>query len=199
MSHSPPPKGISPQPTPSEWILPEHIVPLITELEIKRRTAQIARQFAAKLNNDKLVVVVILKGSFMFASDLLRRLYECNLTPQVDFLRAASYGYGDITTGKVSLQLDVSLNLTGCNVLLVDDIIDTGLTLSYLVTHIMRKGAAKVETCVLLDKPAHRTIPFTPDYVGFEIPDRFVVGYGLDYAEKHRSLPFIVSLERPSA
>lgn len=184
-------------PESGEWLVPERVIPLITELEIKQRTAKIARKVAENHHGKNLVVVAVLKGSFMFVSDLLRRLYDCKVTPQVDFIRAASYGYGDISTGKVSLQLDVSLKLSGCNVLLIDDIADTGVTLSYLVKHILRKGAVKVETCVLLDKPSRRTVPFTPDYIGFEIADQFVVGYGLDFGEKYRNIPFIVALERP--
>jgi len=179
------------------WVLPERIVPLITELEIKRRTAQLARKISETRKSDRIIVVVILKGSFMFAADLLRRLYDCHLTPQIDFIRAASYGYSDISTGKVSLQLDVSLDLTGCDVLLVDDIADSGVTLSYLVKHLHRKGAAHVETCVLLDKPSNRATTFVPDFIGFEIPNQFVVGYGLDYGENYRNIPFIVALERP--
>jgi len=181
-----------------KWLLPEHIVPLLTELDIKQRTGRIARQIATKYEGKQLTVIVILKGSFIYAADLLRRFYDYNLTPQIDFIRAASYGYGDISSGKVSLQLDVSLDLTGSHVLLVDDIADSGVTLSFLVKHILRKGAVSVETCVLLDKPSNRMTEFVPDYIGFEIPNTFVVGYGLDYGEQYRTLPFIIALQHRS-
>ncbi len=194
------------QPSPTElnvvaspelsWVFPQQVVPLITELEIKRRIAQIAQAIATKQNGERLVVVVVLKGSFMFAADLLRRLYECNVSPQIDFIRATSYGYADVSSGKVSLLLDVSIDLRGCCVLLVDDIADSGVTLTHLVEHVIRKGAAKVETCVLIDKPSNRSTPFVPDYIGFEISNQFVVGYGLDHAENYRNIPFIVGLQR---
>jgi hypoxanthine phosphoribosyltransferase len=177
------------------WILPEKPTPLITEIEIRRRTDQLARSIAADANGKPLVVILVLKGSLIFGADLLRRLFDYGVMPQVDFIRAASYGSGDVSSGRVSLQLDASLDLSEKDVILLDDITDTGLTLEHLVNHLKRKGAGRVRTCVLLDKPARRVNGFAPDLVGFEIPDRFVVGYGLDYAEEFRNLPFITTLE----
>jgi len=168
---------------------------LITELDIQVRTASMAVKIAQAYTGRPLVVVVVLKGAFVFAADLIRRFSSHGLTLEIDFIRAASYGDNDSSAGKVSLQLDVSLNLSGKDVLLVDDIADSGLTLSHLVRHLQRKGVASVKTCVLLDKPLRRRTPFTPDHVGFEIPDRFVVGYGLDYAERYRCLPFIATID----
>lgn len=144
-------------------------------------------------------MVSVLKGSFMFAADLLRRLYEYGISPEVDFIRAASYGSDDVSSGKVSLQLDMSIKVSNKEVLLVDDIADTGLTLSFLIRHVERKGALRVRTCVLLDKPSRRVIPFQPDYAGFQIPNKFVVGYGIDFAERYRNLPYIACLEPESA
>jgi len=142
------------------------------------------------------IVVIVLKGAFIFAADLTRRLAEQGLRLRLDFLRAASYGDSDLSSGKVSLQLDVSLPLVNQKVLLIDDIIDTGLTLSFLAQHLKRKGATEVKTCVLLDKPARRLIDFKPDYIGFSIPDVFVVGYGLDFAEEHRCLSGLAILHK---
>ncbi len=175
--------------------LPEGTKPLISELEIRYRTARMAAEIASDYRDRPLVIVAVLKGSFVFAADLMRRLYEQFLTPDLDFIRAASYGDGDRSSGKVSLQLDVSLALSGKDVLLVDDIADSGLTLSHLVAHLRCKGVASLKTCVLLDKPSRRETSFTPDYIGFTIPNLFVVGYGIDFAEHYRYLPYIASLE----
>jgi hypoxanthine phosphoribosyltransferase len=169
--------------------------PLISELEIRWRIAQIATLIADEYQGRPLVLIPVLKGAFIFSADLLRCLCERGATPVVDFIRAASYGEGDHSSGKVRLQLDVSVALANRDVLLVDDIADSGLTLSHLVAHLKRKGAASVKTCVLLDKPSRREVEFHPDFVGFEIPNCFVVGYGIDFAEDYRYLPYITCLE----
>jgi len=174
---------------------PWEVTPLISELQIHLRTAQIAEQIVRDCQVREMAVVVVLKGAFVFAADLLRRLAEQGMSLEVDFLRAASYGENDRSAGKVSLQLDVSIDLVGKQVLLIDDICDTGLTLTNLVAHLKRKGTTNIKTCVLLDKPDRRQAVFNPDYSGFIIPDRFVVGYGLDYAEQFRCLPYIASIE----
>lgn len=186
-------------PSPSSGEAKAQIKPYISELNIHLRTANLAARIAADFAGREMATIIVLKGAFVFASDLLRRLAIQGLTPAVDFLRAASYGESDQSSGKVSLQLDLSLDLRGKDVLLIDDICDTGLTLGYLVEHIYRKQPSSVRTCVLVDKPSRRETEFTPDYIGFEIPNMFVVGYGLDYAEEFRCLPYIASLELPGS
>jgi len=131
----------------------------------------------------------------MFAADLLRRLYDTGLTPGVDFIKAQSYFDKSESSGTVEITFDLSLDIKGKSILLVDDIIDTGLTLAHLKQHLTTKGAGEVRSCVLLDKPSRRGNEFQPDYTGFIIPNLFVVGYGLDYAESFRYLPYITTVE----
>ncbi len=169
--------------------------PSITELEIRRRTAQLAQQITSDFQRREFVVVIILKGAFIFAADLLRRMFEHDGTPEIDFIRAASYGAGDRSSGQVKIELDVTIPIKDRDILLVDDIVDSGRTLSLLRDHLTSRGAASVHSCVLLDKPSRREVEFTPDYVGFEIPDQFVVGFGLDYGERYRYLPFVAVIE----
>ena len=171
------------------------MLPLITELEIRLRVSQIAEAIARDADDRGLVVVAVLKGAFMFLADLLRRLADLGLEPRVDFIRAASYGSGTRSKGQIKISLDCASPVKGRTVLLVDDIVDSGRTLSRLQRHLKAKGAARVQTCVLLDKPSRREVEFQPDYVGFEIPDHFVVGYGMDFDERYRYLPFIGILE----
>jgi len=169
--------------------------PLFTELQIHHRTAQLAQQIADDYLHKDVIVVIVLKGAFMFAADLLRRLYDNGLTPGVDFIKAQSYFDKSESSGTVELTFDLSLDIKGKSILLVDDIIDTGLTLAYLKQHLTAKGAGEVRSCVLLDKPSKRENEFKLDYTGFIIPNLFVVGYGLDYAESFRYLPYITTVE----
>ncbi len=169
--------------------------PLFTELQIRHRTAQLAGQIAEDYRGKDIVAVIVLKGAFMFAADLLRRLYDMGLNPDVDFIRAASYGDSSKSSSRIEISLDVSSELKDRSVLIMDDIIDTGRTLAHLHEHLAAKGADVIRSCVLLDKPSRREVEFQPDYTGFEIPDVFVVGYGMDYAERYRYLPFITTVE----
>lgn len=163
---------------------------LITEDEIASRIAGLAQEIAAGDLGD-LLVVVILKGSFVFAADLLRALERVGVSPQVDFLTLASYGEGATSSGKVKLIQDVSENVAGRRLLLVDDILDSGQTLVFARDALRERGAAEIKTCVLLDKNEGRQVAMEADYVGFEIGNRFVVGYGLDFAHRFRGLPYI--------
>lgn len=172
------------------------LTPLITEIEIHLRIAQLAKRIAEDYAGKDFIVISVMKGSFMFTADLLRRLYDRGAEPETDFIRAASYGYRSRSVGRVKIALDISVSVEGRNLLVVDDISDTGRTMLHLVEHLQKnKSAGNVRTCVLLDKPSRRELEFVPDYVGFEIPDLFVVGYGIDYAEKYRYLPFISVVE----
>jgi hypoxanthine phosphoribosyltransferase len=161
---------------------------LIREDEIRKRVRELGRQITEDFANEELCVVSLLKGAFVFTADLIR---EISLPLEVDFIAVSSYGTGTSSTGVVKLLKDLDINIESKNVLIVDDIIDSGLTLRYLVDHIKAMKPAVVKTCVLLDRPARRKTNIKVDYVGFEIPDYFVIGYGLDYAYKYRNLPYI--------
>jgi len=172
------------------------IRPLISELQIRHRTAQLAESIAGEYSGKDLVIVAVLKGAFIFTADLVRRLYDLGLKPDLDFVRAFSYGSDDRSSGRVAIEFDISIKLNGRHVLIVDDIVDTGRTLDFLKQHIMSTGAADVKSCVMLDKPSRREVDFNPDWIGFEISNVFVVGYGMDYAERYRYLPFITTVDQ---
>ena len=164
---------------------------LVTEEELDiittRLAAEIDRDY--KGADKRLVLVCILKGSIVFMGDLMKKI---TVPVEIDCMKVSSYGEGTVTTGAVNIKLDLirpDLNL--CDILIVEDIIDSGVTLSYLTKYLINKGAKSVKTCTLLDKPSGRKVDYTPDYMGLEIPDEFVVGYGLDYAEKYRALPYV--------
>ena len=163
---------------------------LFDAAEIARRVDALAGEIARDIRGD-LLAVVILKGSFVFAADLIRALERAGLSPQVDFITLASYGAGSESAGRVSLVRDLSEDVRGRTVLIVDDIVDTGRTLKFAREELLGRGAAAVRTCLLLDKRAKRNVAIEPDYVGFAIEDRFVVGYGLDLAHRYRGLPYI--------
>jgi len=164
----------------------DHI--LVTPRAIKRRIANLAEQLNQEYSNKDMMVVAIVNGALIFTADLLRYLR----TPlRLDCLRASSYHSGTKAVGEPRIVDQMKLDVRGHNVLLVDDILDTGKTLAAVAGMIRAKGAATVKTCVLLDKKARRAVPFEADYVGFAIPDEFVVGYGLDFNERYRNLPCI--------
>ena len=164
---------------------------LVSEEEIDkivtRIAAEIDRDYAEKDN--RLVLVCILKGSIVFTGDLMKKL---TIPVEIDCMKVSSYGSGTTSSGSVKIHLDVTRpDLSDCDFLIIEDIIDSGYTLSYLTDYLKLRGARSVKTCALLDKPARRKVQFTPDYVGLEIPDEFVVGYGLDYDERFRALPYV--------
>ncbi len=170
---------------------------LLTEEQIRSRVAELGEAITRRFErHGRLVVVGVLKGSVIFTVDLLRRI---TIPCTFDFVHAASYGAETTSVGNVQLLKDITMSLEGERVLLVDDILDTGYTLSYLLNHIQSKGPKSIHTCVMLDKPSRRQVDITPDWVGFTIPDAFVVGYGLDYSEQYRDLPHVASvqLEQP--
>ena len=137
---------------------------------------------------DKLVVVGLLRGSFVFIADLVR---ELDLPVEVDFLEASSYGDGMESSREVRIFKDLRGAIEGRDVLVVEDIIDTGHTLSHVHDYLITKKPARLKSIALLDKPARREVDYTPDWIGFEIPDEFVVGYGIDFAQRDRNLPFV--------
>lgn len=169
---------------------------LVTEEEIestvKRISAQIDKDYAD--TGKKLLLLCILKGSVVFMGDLMKHI---TVPVEIDFMKVSSYGSGTQTSGRMNIMLDLYRNdLSDTDILIIEDIIDSGRTLSYLVEYLKLKGANSVRTCTLLDKPSRREVDFTPDYQGIVIPDEFVVGYGLDYDEQYRALPYVGILKR---
>ena len=154
---------------------------------ISRIAAELDRDYAGE--DKRLVLLCILKGSVVVMGELMKKI---TVPVEIDFMRVSSYGGGTKTTGNVNIILDLlRKDLDQCDIVIVEDIIDSGRTLAYLSNYLKLKGARSVRTCTLLDKPSRREVDFEADYVGREIPDEFVVGYGLDYDEKYRNLPDI--------
>jgi hypoxanthine phosphoribosyltransferase len=166
---------------------------LIDADTIARRVNELALEIDKNYENTDatLILVGVLKGSFIFLSDLSRKL---NVKHQIDFISLSSYPDSTNITGNVRMIMDTRENLENKHVLIVEDILDSGFTLDYLSRNFLARKPASLKTVVLLDKPDRRQIPFKPDYIGFEIPDVWVVGYGLDYAEKYRTLPYIAQM-----
>ncbi len=173
---------------------PRRIRVLYDEDAIARRNAEMAQAIAETAPAD-LLVVAVLKGSFMFVADLIRAMHRVGMTPQVEFVHLSSYRAATVSSGQVEILRDVQSDVRGREVLLVDDILESGRTLTFAKDLLAARGASKVSTVVLLEKPGKRAVNLTPDYVGFECPDYFVVGYGMDVAHAYRQLPFVGVIE----
>ena len=169
---------------------------LFEEREIAARVDALAAEIVREIGVD-FTVIGILKGAFVFMADLVRALDRAGAAPRIELMRLSSYGRGMTTSGEVKLIGNTPDNFEGKPVLLVDDIVDTGLSLSYGQELLTGRNALKVWTCALLDKPSRRKVDMKADFVGFEIDDVFVVGYGIDYAERFRHLPYIGLVEQP--
>ncbi len=167
---------------------------LFDEQTIARRIEQMAGEIAATAPRE-LIAVAVLKGSFMFAADLLRALHRAGLEPEVEFLQLSSYREGTVSSGAVTIIKDIESSLQGRDVLLIDDILESGRTLAFAKDLIAARGARRVFVCVALEKPKRRAVQVHADFVGFECPDLFVVGYGMDVAHRYRQLPFIGAIE----
>ena len=165
---------------------------LIDQEELSARIADLAREIRQDSPSGQLHFVCVLKGAFLFLGDLIRAM-EGHVT--IDFMACSSYGAGTTSTGEVRLSKDLDSGLEGRDVIIVEDIVDTGLTLHYLQDILLARGPRSLRTACLLSKPSRRKIDVKVDYIGFTIEDRFVVGYGLDYAEQYRNLPYIGLLE----
>ena len=161
---------------------------LISEEELKEIIARLGKQITEDYKDKNLLVVSVLKGSVMVMADLLR---EIKLPLRIDFMSVSSYGSGTTSSGTVKIIKDLDINLAGYDLLIVEDILDSGVTLSNLKQILLTRGPASVKICTLLDKPERRKADIKADYVGAQIPDAFVVGYGLDYDEKYRNLPYV--------
>ena len=162
---------------------------LVSKEELDTITTSLAERISADYEGKNLVLLGILKGSVPFMSDIMRKI---TLPAELEFMKVSSYGAGTVSSGELKIHLDILRGgLEKCDILVIEDIIDSGRTLNMLVSHLKGKGARSVRTCTLLDKPSRREVNFTPDYVGKEIPDYFVVGYGLDFDEKYRTRPYV--------
>lgn len=173
---------------------PQRIRVLYEEAAIARRNEEMAREIAATYPND-LLVVAVLKGSFMFVADLIRAMHRAGMAPQVEFVHLSSYRSATISSGQVEILRDVQSDVRGRHVLLVDDILESGRTLAFAKDLLAARGAARVGTAVLLEKPAKRAVNIQADHVGFDCPDYFVVGYGMDVAHSYRQLPYVGVVE----
>lgn len=161
---------------------------LVTEPAIQRRVEELGRELKRLYGNEEITVIAIMNGAILFTADLLRQVDNAI---RLDCIRTTSYGNSTESHGIPKVVHGLTLDITGRHVLIVDDILDTGKTLSLITSMIRGLQPASVRVCVLLDKKGRRQVPFNADLVGFEIPDKFVVGYGLDFAERYRNLPYI--------
>jgi hypoxanthine phosphoribosyltransferase len=174
----------------------EMIEPLYSAEDIEQRIAELARDIAASSLREPLIVA-ILKGSFIFAADLIRALHREGLAPEIDFLFLASYGQDTVSQGAVKILHDIASPIQGRDVVIVDDILDSGRTLAFAKDLLLKRGAARVLACVLIDKQVPRVVPVEPDFYGFLCPPVFVVGYGMDLAHRYRELPFVGKIVDP--
>ena len=166
---------------------------LINKKQIKKRIKTIAKEIDKDFKDEQIIIICVLKGSFYFVNDIIRKLKNKNIL--IDFVKIKSYN-NTSSTNNIDFQLDTSFNLKNKNIIIIDDILDTGNTLYFLTNHIKKMGPKKIKTCVLLNKQARRKKEINADYVGFEIDNNFVVGYGLDYEEKYRQLQYIAILKK---
>ena len=161
---------------------------LLSSEEIHKKIEELGRCISADYKDKNLLMVSILKGSVVFMADLMRQI---TVPARIDFMSVSSYGTGIKTSGVVKITKDLDVPLEGYDLLIVEDILDSGLTLHYIIEILKSRKPRSVSICTLLDKPERRKVEVRTDYLGFNIPDKFVVGYGLDYAEKYRNLPYI--------
>ena len=173
--------------------MPEHVVTMLSSEAIAERVRELGSQITRDFDGASLVLVCVLKGSFVFTSDLMRAIA---LPLRIDFLGVRSYGEGTESSGVVQITQDLSRPIEGEDILIVEDIVDTGLTIAHLMDLLRTRQPRSVKVCALLHKPSRARVNIKVDYVGFTIDDRFVVGYGLDFAEEYRNLPYIGVVER---
>ncbi|ABR47798.1 hypoxanthine phosphoribosyltransferase [Alkaliphilus metalliredigens QYMF] len=161
---------------------------LCSEEDIENRLKELGEQLSIEYKGKKLYVISLLKGSFVFTADLVRQL---TIPVKINFMTTSSYGHDEKSSGHVKIVTDVQEDLTGYDVLVADDITDSGLTMKEVMDHLKSKNPSSVKSCVLLDKPDRRKVDLEPDYVGFTIPDKFVVGYGLNFGDYYRNIPYV--------
>ena len=161
---------------------------LVTEEELKTRVAEMGAELYEKFQGKKPLFLGVLKGSFVFMTDLVR---ACQLKSDVEFIAVSSYGNSTASSGRVQIDHDLRQDITGRHLIIVEDILDSGNTLAFLKEYFLTKGAASITLVTLLDKPSRRTKAIAADFAGFQVPDEFVVGYGLDYCQEYRNIPYI--------
>ena len=161
---------------------------LYTEEQLRSRVKELGCQITADYAGRRPMLISVLRGSYIFMADLTRAI---NLDVTVDFMVVSSYGAGTVSSGQVEIKKDLSDSIEGRDLIIVEDILDSGNTLSYLLNVLEQRQPASIRLCTLMDKPERRTKPITADYVGFTIPDAFIVGYGLDFDERYRNLPYV--------
>lgn len=166
---------------------------LLSEEQIKEQIAVVGKKITEDYKDKNLYVLSLLRGSFIFAADLVRAI---DTKTQIGFMTTSSYGHGEESTGIVKVVNDIPDNIEGLDVLIVDDIIDSGITMDFVINHVKSLGAKSIQTCTLLDKPSRRKADLKPDYCCFEIEDLFVVGYGLNYGDHYRNIPYIFNWEK---
>ncbi|ALA58199.1 hypoxanthine phosphoribosyltransferase [Nitrospira moscoviensis] len=167
--------------------------PIVTQEQMRARIREMGRQISADYAGKDLVLVGVLKGAYAFYADLARAI---RIPLRVDFIVVASYGSGARTSGKVKQVTELTEDIKGKDVLLIEDIVDSGLTVQYLVKSLAKKKPKSIKVCTLLSKPERRVVDVQVDYVGFKIPNKYVVGYGLDYQQKYRNLPYLAVLDQ---
>ena len=161
---------------------------LFSEEQIQKKVKELGKKITEDYKGKNLYVLPLLRGSFIFGADIFRAI---DLKAKVGFMTTSSYGHGEESTGNVKVVNDIPDNIEGLDVLIVDDIIDTGYTMKFVIDYVKSRGAKSVKTCTLLDKPSRRKVDLSPDYCCFEIEDLFVVGYGLDYESFYRNVPYV--------
>ncbi|HBI94060.1 MAG TPA: hypoxanthine phosphoribosyltransferase [Terrisporobacter glycolicus] len=161
---------------------------LCSEEQLKDRIKELGKELSKDYQGKKLMVVSLLKGSFIFCSDLVRAL---DVPVRIEFMTTSSYGHGTASSGRVQIVNDIKPDLEGYDVLVVDDITDSAHTMNHVMNHLKSKNPASIKCCVLLDKPSRREVDLVPDYCGFTIEDKFVVGYGLNYGDYYRNIPYV--------
>lgn len=166
---------------------------LISEEEIAKRISEIGNKISDEYKGKKLYVLSLLRGSFIFTADLVRKM---NIPVKIGFMTTSSYGDKESSSGNVKVVSDISDDIKGYNVLIVDDIIDTGITMKFVKEHLKKYNPEGIKCCVLLDKPERRKVEIEPDYKCFTIPDVFVVGYGLNYGDYYRNVPYVFNWEK---
>lgn len=165
---------------------------LLTQQQIWDRAVEVGAQITEDFKGEELILLCTLKGGVMWMADMMKTIA---LDTQIDFIQASSYGSGTVSSGKIKIKKDIELDIEGKNVLIIEDIIDTGNTLKHLKDYLLERNPKCVKICTLLDKPSRRVADVVGDYIGFEVDDLFVIGYGLDFDQKYRNLPYISYLE----
>lgn len=165
---------------------------LYTEKDVQKRAKELGKQISKEFEGEEVILLGTLKGAVMWMSELMKYI-TCDV--KIDFIAASSYGSSTTSSGVVKVKKDVDMNIYGKNVLIIEDIVDTGTTLKFLKEYLADRKPKTVKICTMLDKPSRRTNDLVPDYIGFTVEDLFIVGYGLDYDQKYRNLPYISYLE----